>query len=132
MVERLTIIPRFLRRALMALLTLSPVWMKRLRGTVAVTSVGMFGRGAGWAITAPTHSLVVAVGSISEKPGVVDGRIEPREILHLTLSFDHAAVDGAPAARFSARLVSLIEHGHGLDEACSIDLPRAQYVTWET
>jgi pyruvate/2-oxoglutarate dehydrogenase complex dihydrolipoamide acyltransferase (E2) component len=47
---------------------------------------------------------------------VVEGRIEPREILNLTVVFDHHVIDGAPAARFTRRLVELIESGHGLVE----------------
>jgi pyruvate/2-oxoglutarate dehydrogenase complex dihydrolipoamide acyltransferase (E2) component len=46
----------------------------------------------------------------------VEGRIEPREILNLTVAFDHDIVDGAPATRFTRRLVELIESGYGLDE----------------
>jgi pyruvate/2-oxoglutarate dehydrogenase complex dihydrolipoamide acyltransferase (E2) component len=46
----------------------------------------------------------------------VEGRIEPREILSLTLVFDHDLIDEAPAARFARRLVELIESGDGLDE----------------
>ncbi len=47
----------------------------------------------------------------------MEGRIEPREILNLTVMFDHEIIDGAPAARFTHRLVELIESGYGLDEA---------------
>jgi pyruvate/2-oxoglutarate dehydrogenase complex dihydrolipoamide acyltransferase (E2) component len=57
---------------------------------------------------------MLTVGGIAQKPGMVDGRIEPREFLSLTISFDHDIVDGAPAARFAARLKSLIECGYGL------------------
>ena len=46
---------------------------------------------------------------------MVEGRIEPREILNLTVVFDHDVIDGAPAARFVRRLVELIESGSGLD-----------------
>jgi pyruvate/2-oxoglutarate dehydrogenase complex dihydrolipoamide acyltransferase (E2) component len=56
------------------------------------------------------------VGSISRKPAVVGDRIEPREILNLTVVFDHDVVDGAPAARFVGRLVEAIESGNGLPE----------------
>jgi len=56
------------------------------------------------------------VGGISRKPAVVGDRIEPREILHLTVGFDHDVVDGAPAARFVQRLTELIEGGYGLAE----------------
>ncbi len=86
-------------------------------GTVALTSVGMFGGGhSGWGISPTLHPLGLVVGGIAWKPAVVDGRIEPREILNLTVTFDHDIVDGAPATRFVRRLVELIESGCGLDE----------------
>ena len=86
-------------------------------GTVFVTAVGMFGKGhSGWGIATTPHSLGLVVGSTAWKPAVVEGRIEPREILNLTVLFDHDVVDGAPAARFTHRLVVLIESGYGLGE----------------
>jgi len=85
-------------------------------GTVGVTALGMFGHSSGWAVTPPMHSLMLVVGGIAQKPAVVEGRIEPREILNLTVGFDHDVVDGAPAARFVRRLVELIESGYGLAE----------------
>jgi pyruvate/2-oxoglutarate dehydrogenase complex dihydrolipoamide acyltransferase (E2) component len=86
-------------------------------GTVAVTAVGMFGKGhSGWGIATTPVSLSLVVGSIATKPALVDGRIEPREILNLTVMFDHDVVDGAPATRFVHRLVELVEIGYGLDD----------------
>jgi pyruvate/2-oxoglutarate dehydrogenase complex dihydrolipoamide acyltransferase (E2) component len=86
-------------------------------GTVFVTAVGMFGKGhSGWGIASSPHSLALVVGGTAWKPAVVDGRIEPREILSLTVQFDHDVVDGAPAARLVRRLVELIESGSGLAE----------------
>lgn len=86
-------------------------------GTVALTSVGMFGGGhSGWGLSPTLHPLGLVVGGIAWKPAVVEGRIEPREILNLTVVFDHDVVDGAPAARFTHRLVELIESGYGLIE----------------
>jgi pyruvate/2-oxoglutarate dehydrogenase complex dihydrolipoamide acyltransferase (E2) component len=86
-------------------------------GTVALTSVGMFGGGhSGWGISPTLHPLGLVVGGIAWKPAVVEGRIEPREILNLTVTFDHDIVDGAPATRFVRRLIELIESGRGLDE----------------
>jgi pyruvate/2-oxoglutarate dehydrogenase complex dihydrolipoamide acyltransferase (E2) component len=86
-------------------------------GTVFVTTVGMFAKGhSGWGVTATPHSLNLVVGSIVWKPTIVEGRIEPREILNLTVLFDHDVVDGAPATRFVRRLLELIETGYGLDQ----------------
>jgi len=86
-------------------------------GTVALTSVGLFGGGhSGWGISSTPNTLGLVVGSISWKPAVVDGRVEPREILNLTVTFDHDIVDGGPATRFVRRLVELIESGYGLCE----------------
>jgi pyruvate/2-oxoglutarate dehydrogenase complex dihydrolipoamide acyltransferase (E2) component len=88
-----------------------------LGGTVDITSVGLFGGGhSGWGLSPTFQSLGLVVGSISWKPAVVEGRIEPREILNLTVTFDHDIVDGGPATRFVRRLVEMIESGYGLDE----------------
>ncbi len=95
----------------------SPRLRKKYRGTVALTTVGMFMQGAGWGIPLPDHSLWMTVGGIGEKPGIVDGHIVIREYLSLTISFDHDIVDGAPAARFTRRLIELIESGYGLPDS---------------
>jgi pyruvate/2-oxoglutarate dehydrogenase complex dihydrolipoamide acyltransferase (E2) component len=58
----------------------------------------------------------LTLGGIAEKPGVADGHIEPREYLCLTISLDHDIIDGAPAARFTARLKEMIESGYGLEQ----------------
>jgi pyruvate/2-oxoglutarate dehydrogenase complex dihydrolipoamide acyltransferase (E2) component len=92
-----------------------PQLWKENMGTVGVTSVGMFGRGAGWGIPlAAATPLMVTVGGIGEKQTLVEGRIEVREYLSLTISVDHEVVDGAPATRFTQRLKELIESGYGL------------------
>ena len=89
------------------------VWKKNW-GTVCITAVGMFGKGAGWGMPPTEPTLTITVGGIGEKPGVVDGQIAIREYLSLTVSFDHTLIDGAPAARFTERLKELIESGYGL------------------
>jgi pyruvate/2-oxoglutarate dehydrogenase complex dihydrolipoamide acyltransferase (E2) component len=99
-----------------------PTMFASKSGTVGITSVGMFGKGqGGWGIATAVHGLSLIVGSTAWKPAAVDGRIEPREILHLTVTFDHDVVDGAPAARFTRKLVELIESGYGLEEVRSSD-----------
>jgi pyruvate/2-oxoglutarate dehydrogenase complex dihydrolipoamide acyltransferase (E2) component len=107
--------PAWLRRLVLRVLRGNPAWLKRNCGTAVVTSVGQFARGGGWGIgIVPLHTLAVVVGGIAEKPGVVDGRIEVREYLHLTLTFDHDLVDGAPAARFARAFTGLLETAAGL------------------
>jgi hypothetical protein len=51
----------------------------------------------------------VFVGGVSTRPRVVDGQIVVRGVLDLTVTIDHNAVDGAPAARFGAELRELLE-----------------------
>jgi pyruvate/2-oxoglutarate dehydrogenase complex dihydrolipoamide acyltransferase (E2) component len=95
-----------------------------IAGTVGVTAVGMFGQKGGWGLVPMVQSLGLVVGGIAMKPVVIEDRIEPREMLNLTVAFDHDVVDGAPAARFVRRLVELIESGYGLDE---IELAHYRY-----
>jgi pyruvate/2-oxoglutarate dehydrogenase complex dihydrolipoamide acyltransferase (E2) component len=113
-INRYYYLPGFIRSLLWRRWLGSPAWRKRLTGTVGISAVGMFGRGTGWGIPLPTYTLSITVGGISEKPVVINGKIESREYLSLTASFDHNVVDGAPAARFTQRLKELIESGYGL------------------
>ncbi|GAB3040648.1 hypothetical protein GCM10025298_32610 [Natronobiforma cellulositropha] len=108
-------LPGPIRRQFWRLPTLSPRRWKRVAGTVAVTAVGMFGTGGGWAISPTNYALQLTVGGIERKPGLVDGEIVPREYLSLTVTADHDVVDGAPIARFVTRLKELVETAHGLD-----------------
>lgn len=101
--------PGFLRRLLHAWLDRSPRSRKRLGGTVVLTAIGMYGKGAGWGVPIASCTLTVTVGGIETKPWIVDGRIEPRELLSVTVSFDHDIVDGVPAARFVSTLREMIE-----------------------
>lgn len=110
------LVPGFLRRLVWRLLFRSPHLLKKYVGTVGLTAVGMFGQGGGWALTEPNYTLGLAVGGIAEKPGVVDGQVEIREYLSLTVGVDHDVVDGAPIARFVQRLKELLESGYGLVE----------------
>jgi pyruvate/2-oxoglutarate dehydrogenase complex dihydrolipoamide acyltransferase (E2) component len=109
-------LPAFIRVFVLGMLGSSPHWRKKVEGTVVMTAVGMFGRGAGWGIPMTDYTLCVVLGGIAEKPGVVDGRIEVREYLNATITVDHDIVDGAPLARFSSRFRELVESGYALLE----------------
>jgi pyruvate/2-oxoglutarate dehydrogenase complex dihydrolipoamide acyltransferase (E2) component len=110
-----TLVPGPLRRLVWKALYRRPPLAKRYFGTTILTSVGMFGQGAGWGIMMPLYTLGVTLGGIVDRPVLVDGQVEAREHLCLTLSFDHDIVDGAPAARFAQHLKELLESGHGLE-----------------
>jgi pyruvate/2-oxoglutarate dehydrogenase complex dihydrolipoamide acyltransferase (E2) component len=109
------LIPAFIRRWFFRILDRVPHLMKKNAGTIMVTSIGMFGRGAGWGLPLASHTLNVTVGSIVNRPKIVDGRLEDRQHLCLTISFDHDLIDGAPAARFMQRFKELVETAAGLD-----------------
>lgn len=83
---------------------------------VGVTSIGMFAGGWGWAIPLAPLTVIVTVGRIADRAVVRDGVVVVRPMLPLTVSFDHAVIDGAPAARFTRTLSSLIETGAALEE----------------
>ena len=108
------LLPGFARRFIWWMLGKSPHLWKRYGGTVGITAVGMFGTGSAWGIPVSCNTLTLTIGGIVEKPGVVDGKIEIREYLCMTISFDHDIIDGAPAARFAQQLTELIENSYGL------------------
>ncbi len=115
-IEWFVLLPGFARRACLTFLFKNPHWIKDYYGTVLLTSIGMFGEGGGWGIPVSNHTLQITLGGIAEKPHIVDGRMETRETLSVTVTFDHDVVDGAPAARFTQRLKELVESGYGLSE----------------
>ena len=104
-------LPQRLRLFLLNRILRNPFRRKNMMGTVMVTSIGSAGTLPGWIIPKAMHNLCFALGSIVKKPRVVENEIRIRDILHLTILFDHDVVDGIPAARFAARLVERIEEG---------------------
>ncbi|MBL8164195.1 MAG: 2-oxo acid dehydrogenase subunit E2 [Anaerolineae bacterium] len=116
LVSLLSLMPEFARRWFWQYIFSNPHRVHQLGGTVCVTSIGMFGEGGGWGIPVVPNTLTLTLGGITRKPGIVDDRIEPREYLSVTVSFDHDIVDGAPAARFAGQLKQLIESGYGLPQ----------------
>jgi pyruvate/2-oxoglutarate dehydrogenase complex dihydrolipoamide acyltransferase (E2) component len=113
-------LPHQLRRAVYWDRLLADPWrVKRTMGTVMVTSVPVTSKSShgGWAIPIGIHPLVVAIGSVSRKPWVVQDRVEARDVLSLTVLFDHDVVDGVPVALFLRRLTELLEGAFGLTTA---------------
>lgn len=112
-------VPGFLRRSVYRALLRSPDLAKRHTGTMLVTSVGMFSGGSGgWGISAPgIHNLSVVIGGIAARPSAKPDDPGPREVLCLTVSANHALVDGAPLARFVRHLTGLVQSADLLVEA---------------
>jgi len=107
--------PLFIKKLMVLLLRRNGFLKKKHLGTVGVTAIGMKGRFPGGVIPlGGTTTLLVVVGGTTKKPSVVNEKIEIRDILHLTLSFDHDLVDGGPMVRFVDRLIHLIENGFNL------------------
>ncbi|MDQ1173678.1 pyruvate/2-oxoglutarate dehydrogenase complex dihydrolipoamide acyltransferase (E2) component [Microbacterium testaceum] len=69
-------------------------------GTFSITNVGVFGVDAGTPILNPGEAGILAVGALRRMPWEHHGEIALRDVLTLSLSFDHRLVDGAEAARF--------------------------------
>ncbi|MFW9964035.1 MAG: 2-oxo acid dehydrogenase subunit E2 [Candidatus Sifarchaeia archaeon] len=107
-------LPNLLRKLYWRKIRTDPFLRKRLMGTVAVTAVGMFGKGGGWAIPIGLHSAVFALGGISTKPRNYSNPTELGEFLNMTVMFDEEVSLGAPATRFLARLSELMQSGFGL------------------
>ncbi len=103
-------IPGFLLRTFIRIADKNITMAKRY-GKVAVTATGMFSEQASWFIPHGSPTVLLTVGSISNKVVKVDGEFVTREHLHLTVSFDHDIVDGAPAARFMNAFTEQIING---------------------
>jgi pyruvate/2-oxoglutarate dehydrogenase complex dihydrolipoamide acyltransferase (E2) component len=121
-IDRFVLLPGFARRLFLWALFKNPQWIKDTYGTVLVSSLGMFGKGSGWAIPVPNHSLQLTLGGTGEKLAMVGERIERHQYLSVTISFDHDLIDGAPATRFIQRLKELVESGYGLGKVGGRDL----------
>jgi pyruvate dehydrogenase E2 component (dihydrolipoamide acetyltransferase) len=78
-------------------------------GTFTVTNLGTVGVESFTPIINPPQAGILGVGKIMEKPVVLNGGIHIRSLMTLSLVFDHRLIDGAPAARFLAKVKELLE-----------------------
>ncbi len=83
-------------------------------GTFTVSNLGMFDVDSFTAVINQPESAILAVGSITPTPAVVDGLVVVRNRMKVTLSSDHRAIDGATAARFLQEVKRLLEEPFGL------------------
>lgn len=71
-------------------------------GTLSITNIGVFGIDAGTPILNPGEAAILAMGAVRRRPWEHEGEVALREVMTLSLSFDHRLVDGAEGSRFLA------------------------------
>lgn len=69
-------------------------------GTFTVTNVGVFGVDAGVPLLNPGEAAILAVGAVQRRPWEFGGEVALRDVVTLSLAFDHRLVDGQAASRF--------------------------------
>jgi pyruvate/2-oxoglutarate dehydrogenase complex dihydrolipoamide acyltransferase (E2) component len=109
-------LPGPLRRAAIRAAGTRPSVAATFGPAVGVTSIGMFSDGWGWAIPLAPLTVIATVGGVADRAVVRDGHVVARPMLPLTLSFDHAVIDGAPATRFTETLRALVESAAAFDD----------------
>ncbi len=78
-------------------------------GTFTISNLGIYGIDAFTPVLNPPESAILGVGALREKAVARDGEVAAELSMTLSLTFDHRIIDGAPAARFLARIRELIE-----------------------
>ena len=78
--------------------------------TITVTNLGERGADLVHGVISPPEVALVGFGRISERPWVVEGRVQPCHVVTVTLAADHRATDGATGSRFLATIARLLEH----------------------
>jgi pyruvate dehydrogenase E2 component (dihydrolipoamide acetyltransferase) len=78
-------------------------------GTFTISNLGMFGVEQFIAVLNPPQAAILAVGATMDRPVAVDGEVVVRPMMTVTLTVDHRAVDGAPAADFLRSVKSFLE-----------------------
>ncbi|WP_345135536.1 dihydrolipoamide acetyltransferase family protein, partial [Streptomyces mexicanus] len=78
-------------------------------GTITITNVGVFGVDTGTPILNPGESAILAVGAIKLQPWVHKGKVKPRQVTTLALSFDHRLVDGELGSKVLADVAAILE-----------------------
>jgi len=78
--------------------------------TFSVSNLGMFDIDQFTAVINPPEAGILAVGTVVEKPVVLEGQVVPRRRLRLTMSCDHRVIDGATGAVFLKTLKQMLEN----------------------
>ncbi len=82
--------------------------------TFTISNLGMFAVDGFTPIINQPNAAILGVGRIQEKPVIINGQVETRSMMTLSLSFDHRIIDGAPAAHFLTDLKNVLEQPYKL------------------
>ena len=77
-------------------------------GTISITNVGVFGIDAGTPILNPGEAAILAMGSVRKMPWEYQDEVALRQVMTLSLSFDHRLVDGEQGSRFLADIGTIL------------------------
>lgn len=89
-------------------------------GTFTLTNLGMYDIDAFTPIINPPQAAILGVGRIKQKPAIYQGEVAKRAMIHLSLTFDHRILDGAPAAEFLRSVKGIVED------------PKAEKLLWKS
>ncbi len=78
-------------------------------GTFTISNLGMYGIEQFIAVLNPPQVAILAVGSIEDRPAAIDGSLEIRPTMTMTITCDHRAIDGSEGAEFLRTVKSLVE-----------------------
>ncbi len=83
-------------------------------GTFTLTNLGMYEVDGFTPIINQPQAAILGCGRIQAKPAAIEDKVAVRQMMTLSLSFDHRLVDGGPAARFLQRVKQLVERPFAL------------------
>ena len=115
-------LPRFIRKFIIHDIFTNPLKKKKMLGTVGLTAAGMMAKNTnelGWAVYMTPHSCSLGIGTMAKEYKLdKEGKVIERESLAVTLAFDHAVIDGGPAARFLQDVYHMVREGCVEEEWC--------------
>lgn len=79
-------------------------------GTISITNVGVFGVDAGTPILNPGEAAILAMGAVRRLPWEYRGEVALRDVMTLSLSFDHRLVDGEQGSRFLTDIGAILKN----------------------
>ena len=77
-------------------------------GSITITNVGVFGVDTGTPILNSGEAAILAFGAVRQMPWVVKGKVKPRWVTQLSVSFDHRMVNGDLGSRFLADIAAIL------------------------